>query len=466
MILAALAALVLASAAEPAAPPSAGAPPTPKGATAKPVAASPVVTPHWVAQPSAEQFAQAYPVSASLNGISGSAVIRCSLGAQGVLKDCRVVSESPSGQGFAAAALKLAPLFRVGFDPGLSMPTGGLIAIPIRFAAPTALGSHPSAEAQAFVVTAPDWIRRPSAQDLMDVWPAQATKKGVGGHAVLSCLVNVHGLLEQCQAVSEDPPGLGFGAAALLLAPRFQMRPMSLNGVPRPGGTVQIPIRFQASAGRGGETVLLIPAPPWIAAPSFADVAKAYPGAGHGPVGRVVFRCRARRDGRVDDCLNTIADQTPSRFESAARSLVGKFRAQIDPAVFSSYKEVDVQLAIRLPPPDDPDFEARRIGRPLWTALPTPEQMAEFYPAQALARGVKSGQGKVECTVAADGVLSGCAAKAADPPDLGFSEAAVKVAGALKMSLWTQEGGPVVGADITIPVRFDAPTERPRSSAP
>jgi periplasmic protein TonB len=47
-----------------------------------------------------------------------------------------------------------------------------------------------------------------------------------------------------CRLLSETPTDTGFGAAALKLSERFQMKPMSRDGQPVAGGKVRIPFRF------------------------------------------------------------------------------------------------------------------------------------------------------------------------------------------------------------------------------
>ena len=41
----------------------------------------------------------------------------------------------------------------------------------------------------------PDWLKRPTAQDLMAVWPAAAWERGEGGKAILTCTATVQGAL-------------------------------------------------------------------------------------------------------------------------------------------------------------------------------------------------------------------------------------------------------------------------------
>lgn len=99
------------------------------------------------------------------------------------------------------------------------------------------------------VVSNPDWLRRPSGEDLARVYPQSAANRGVGGRATIQCLVNKDGSLSPCEILSEDPPGEGFGQAALDLGPAFKLRPMTKDGQPVDGGTVRIPLRFLVPGG-------------------------------------------------------------------------------------------------------------------------------------------------------------------------------------------------------------------------
>jgi len=120
----------------------------------------------------------------------------------------------------------------------------------------------PAAAAAGDAVTNPDWIEKPSGDELASVYPAAAQLLLIPGHALIGCRVAVSGDVEACSVIEESPRGEGFGAAALLLTPRFKMRPQRINGLAVGGAPVRIPISF-ALPDRGLPTAPAdSPAPP------------------------------------------------------------------------------------------------------------------------------------------------------------------------------------------------------------
>ena len=75
-------------------------------------ATAPVVPPSWTSAPTAESLGEAFPGFAADAGISGRARLKCELAVTGMLENCGVVTESPGGLGFGAAALSLSDEFR------------------------------------------------------------------------------------------------------------------------------------------------------------------------------------------------------------------------------------------------------------------------------------------------------------------------------------------------------------------
>jgi TonB family protein len=93
-------------------------------------------------------------------------------------------------------------------------------------------------------ISQPDWVKRPSSDDIWAYYPKAAYEAKIQGSAMLMCRVSGDGGLSACRVISEGPEGEGFGRAALGMSGLFEMRPMMINGHALSGGVVRIPVRF------------------------------------------------------------------------------------------------------------------------------------------------------------------------------------------------------------------------------
>jgi TonB family protein len=316
------------------------------------------------------------------------------------------------------------------------------------------------------------------------VWPEKAYRDGVGGHVVLRCDVDRHGVAERCQVVSETPPNKGFGAAALALRPTFRLTPAA--GPDGPTDSVMtIAVDFPMpkpqidggaangsdatsgplSAGGGADlprfggpeplrhNISLLDDPVWASTVSYEDLLRAYPAQGRGAEGYAVAHCQVHPGGALADCQIIREDPEGRGFGKAALGLAARFRVAPEWSSAPKHADVWVDIPIRFPPPGAPD--TRVIRTPYWVSGFDPDRALKIFPKEAADKGLSTGVGVAECIVMLDGSLTNCAPKAADPEGLGFSESVVELASTMRMNPWMRDGEPVDGAVTDVRVRLN-----------
>ncbi len=320
------------------------------------------------------------------------------------------------------------------------------------------------------------------------VWPASAYRTRQDGKATLSCRINVYGLAESCRVLSETPPGKGFGKAALQLRPTLTMPPDTGPDGRPVAATKTLAISFvapqldvdfrrmteelrriggrQPQAPVGGSLdfinrgsllpmrdVTMLDNPVWAEAASFEDVARAHPAPGVDGYGAA--HCRVERRGAaagaLRECFSIKETPEGKGFGRAAVELAARFR--VAPATLAHAPRgvaVWVDIPIRFPA-----TAARTVEAPVWITGFDPLAAPKVFPPEAIARGLTSGRGVARCTVGADGSLSACAPDAAEPEGAGFAEAVAKLAGTMRMNLWSADAAPVSGGVVRVAMRLN-----------
>jgi len=196
-----------------------------------------------------------YPDFARTQGVGGLAVIDCERDDGGHVL-CAVDTDDPPGFGFASAALAFLQANLHGEPLSDLQAPEGVRSLVFSFEkdgrVTLALAAAPSVspemvfhglEPRPTIISVPVGPAPLAANDLAQVYPAEAAKQHIGGRVMLNCMIDIQGEATSCAIVSETPQGYGFGDAALALAPKLVFKPGTRDGEPI-ALAVRIPISF------------------------------------------------------------------------------------------------------------------------------------------------------------------------------------------------------------------------------
>lgn len=405
----------------------------------------------WLSRPTQQEIAAIMPAAAK--AIGWRVVLRCKADLQGTISDCAPVAESSGASGAAQALLSVVPKYRLKPERVTAAAPGGEISI---------------VESWFHIDTPPDWRRRPTSDQLRVVWPTEAWARGRDGSARIGCLISTAGSLYDCLVVRESPAGLHFGQAALALTPQFLMWPAKLHGQPVVS-EIEIPLNFKGAGGGGHDIVearpVIMPAISWTEAPTLADMADAYPAQARatGAAGFASVQCGFGRDGRVRDCAVMREEPRQLGFGAAAKTLAARFR--LDPAEVTDVKINSARVS--LPFAFEPGLlQQKSIGKPIWTHTPDFEALRTAF--LTLKASSPSGRAVIDCQVRQGGRLEGCKLDSEIPSGSGLGQTALALQGSFRVATWSDQGLPVVGGSIHVPIRFnfDEPPAGPAQTPP
>src|SRR5471030_845086 len=173
--------------------------------------------------------------------------------------------------------------------------------------------------------------------EFVAIWPGAAYRAGADAKVILSCKINIHGLAEWCGIKSESPAGKGFGAAALQMRPTFKLKPaMGADGPMEAMMTIAVKFKAPDPQFDSGtnflanrmpmNAVTMLSRPVWAEAPSFSDLAAAYPAQGGNQEGYVVAHCQVLSSGLLKNCQMVKEFPAKKGFAHAAMGIVHKFK--------------------------------------------------------------------------------------------------------------------------------------------
>lgn len=387
-------------------------------------------------------------------GVRGEVHLRCALNPQHVLKDCQVLSETPDGNHFAAAALLLSRKY----ECEVTRAKGGPVQIELSYVFDRVLPD-----------TGGNGGREPDYDLLRPAFPVAAVKAHINGAAVVECGITAEGLLAQCKIIAEAPEHLGFGSSALVVAPGFRFDPPTRRGKPIPDGTTRFVLSFPANGVGAYTKAELEPVAPmvyWDQTPTRSDILSAFPAEARGKAhsGRVVFRCGFKNDGALGKCDVLDVSGYGGNFTAAARSLLPRFRMAVGSVDSSLLPELKVNLVVNLrdgvqdTPPAD-------ITQPEWMRTLSSNRMQEVFPPKAADAGLNTGRAALDCIADTHGMMSGCVVTEETPADMGFGPAVLRVVTVMGINPWTADGDPVEGSHVKFAIRLNRADDPPPAAA-
>jgi hypothetical protein len=196
--------------------------------------------------------------------------------------------------------------------------------------------------------------------------------------------------------------------------------------------------------------------PLWAEAPSVADVAAAYPARARAAHvgGQVTLTCQIEHR-RPTQCAAVGEQPEGYGFDFAARQLARQMRT-----ADGSFNGQEVLVPVTF----DPAVltGAASVARPVFTALPAASDFQAHFPQAA--NGVNQVRVVLACVVGPGGVPRDCSVEREEPAGQGYGDGALPVAGKFKLSPWTAEGEPTVGAHVRLPIRYEL-TPAPAAAA-
>jgi len=192
--------------------------------------------PIWSATPTLAQVDAAFPKNEIGKADEAHLVMRCRIGHDGGLKSCDPGAAAPNRFSFKNAAFNLIKLFRLDVAAYPHEPYwDDLVDVPITFIAPGKPATNH--------ITDPIWTRTVDYTKVLALYPAQAANAGVKtGRAIVDCIADHAGQVTDCQVSAENPPGLGFGAAAVRIANAMALNPWTPQGIPVDGDHIRLPV--------------------------------------------------------------------------------------------------------------------------------------------------------------------------------------------------------------------------------
>jgi len=310
-----------------------------------------VTHPDWLKKPRSEDMAQYWPVEAADKG--GKVSVSCVVSTRGLLDNCRLTSEDPAGHGFGAAALAMTPLFLMRPMTVDGQPVGGAaINIPISFGAGGGGGGRFGSTIS--ILRAAPWSASPTLAEMAAAFPKSAIGRIASAHVVMRCAFERDGRLEDCDSISEDPPGHGFANAARSLTRQFRIM-VGADDKKITDLRVDVPFDFRDPSQPG--PAIQVFNPQWLKTVDPAAAPKLFPESAAKAglkEGRAIVECEVTHAGALAGCSVVKEDAPGMGFGEAALAVANVMQANLWTAQGTPVEGARIRLPVTLKLPDEP----------------------------------------------------------------------------------------------------------------
>jgi hypothetical protein len=293
--------------------------------------------------------------------------------------------------------------------------------------------------------------RRVTPAETAAVFPKAAFDQKISGSAVLNCTADEAGREVDCRIVEEDPPGMGFGEAALVLVTKERVKTKDASGASIIGRRFETAFEFLAPGDSN---------PDWMKKPTAGDLAGVFPKAAAKKRvdGKAIIKCQLDVQGFLQKCMVMSEEPAGLGFGEAALQLSPQFR--MTPKIRGGKPVPSDDLVIPIAWKGFSDAHLTASGNslvldPPWVSTPTAQQVRDAWPANAKDAG--AGQVALRCGFNKTGVLDDCVTISEIPAGRGFAKAARSLTSSFKVRFSPDQAKTLDDYSVDVPFRFRDP---------
>jgi len=304
-----------------------------------------------------------------------------------------------------------------------------------------------------------DWLFRPGITEFRAAYPAEAAQDNTSGKALVNCRVSSDGSLRDCAAVSEEPTGRGFGAAAVSIVAQARLKPAFVKK--HADAMISLPANFSPG--------MLYDRPiTWINRPSAQQYNAAWPQKAftQGIDGAATIACRINFAGALEQCKVRSESPAGMAFGESALLLAPAFRFK---PVTRDGKPVLAPVTIPINFKTGPGAartsavapqaveDARILNAPPFDKAPTYADIIAAWPGGS--SNAAEGNAAMRCRLHETGLLDDCSFSYVSAPK--FERPSRELAKKFHVKVGSATREQLKDVFVSVPIQFVNPSRAP-----